>query len=72
MDDHEKDVLVSLGWKDVGIVMYSSVKDGESVYRLYNPNAKVGSHHYTNSAAERDSRTALGWKDEGIGFYGLK
>ncbi|MBV7392421.1 hypothetical protein KUA55_17320 [Enterococcus sp. ALS3] len=39
------------------------------MYRLYNPNAKAGSHHYTLSSTERDNLVQAGWKSEGIGFY---
>ena len=40
------------------------------LYRLYNPNAESGTHHYTANAAERDYLAAIGWNDEGIGWYG--
>ncbi|WP_430384271.1 hypothetical protein, partial [Bacteroides stercoris] len=39
-------------------------------YRLFNPNEKTGTHHYTLSAKERDWLTPMGWRYEGIGFYG--
>ena len=38
------------------------------VYRLYNPNASSGAHHYTTDAAERDALVEAGWKDEGTGW----
>lgn len=41
---------------------------GEPVYRLYNPNAKAGAHHFTLLKSERDHLIKVGWKDEGIGF----
>ena len=41
-------------------------------YRVYNSRLKRGQHHYTKSAAERDSLVKNnGWKDEGIAWYGL-
>ena len=39
------------------------------LYRLYNPNAVVGAHHYTTDRAERDTLVELGWTYEGIGWY---
>lgn len=40
------------------------------VYRLYNPYATVGTHHYTTSAQERLTMASAGWQTEGIGWYG--
>ncbi|SEO51572.1 hypothetical protein, partial [Denitrobacterium detoxificans] len=59
------------GWKYEGIGWYSDDNKTTPLYRLYNPNAKSGSHHYTTSASERDGLRKLGWKYEGIGWYGL-
>lgn len=39
------------------------------VYRLYNPNAKTGTHHYTKLASERDHLKKVGWRYEGVAFY---
>ncbi|MGT2959561.1 hypothetical protein [Streptococcus caballi] len=37
--------MASIGWKYEGVAWYAPVL-GNSVYRLYNPNAKqAGSHH---------------------------
>ena len=71
----ERDKLVGSGqWRDEGIAFYSATaKDKESIriYRVYNSRLKRGQHHYTKSAAERDSLVKnSGWKDEGVGFYG--
>ena len=41
------------------------------MYRLYNPNADCGSHHYTSSTEERDNLVSLGWIYEGIGRFGM-
>ncbi|MDU6574723.1 hypothetical protein N4S13_20370 (plasmid) [Enterococcus raffinosus] len=40
-----------------------------AVYRLYNPNAKAGAHHYTPNSNERDHLVQVGWRSEGVGFY---
>ncbi len=71
----ERDYLASLGWKREGIGWYSSThvssETGQQipVYRLFNPNAKTGSHHYTLSETEKDHLVSLGWRYEGIGWY---
>ena len=57
--------MLSVGWNDEG-TGWTAPKEGENVYRLYNPNA--GEHHYTLSTVERDSLIAAGWNDEGIGW----
>ena len=41
------------------------------VYRLYNPNAVSGAHHYTTDAEERDALVKAGWKDEGTGWNAI-
>ena len=71
----ERDKLVSSGqWRDEGIAFYSASKKDTNtitIYRVYNSRLKRGQHHYTKSAAERDSLVKnSGWKDEGVGFYG--
>lgn len=45
--------------------------NSQALYRLYNPNAKVGSHFYTTSLAEKNSLVKSGWKYEGVAWYGL-
>lgn len=67
-DQHEKDVLVKLGWKYEGIG-WSAPVEGAPVYRLYNPNA--GDHHYTMSSNEKDTLVSIGWQYEGIGWYSV-
>ncbi len=42
---------------------------GEPIYRLYNPNAVTGTHHYTSDKAEKDYLVSIGWRDEGISWY---
>lgn len=41
------------------------------MYRLYNPNARAGSHHYTLSEAEKVHLTHVGWRYEGISWYAI-
>jgi Rib/alpha/Esp surface antigen-like repeat protein len=65
--DHERDHLVSLGWRSEGEGWYAPVKSSTPVYRLYNPNA--GDHHYTASRAERGWLVGKGWRYEGVGWY---
>nr|WP_081794762.1 leucine-rich repeat protein [[Eubacterium] cellulosolvens] len=65
---HERDVLVSRGWKYEGIGWYAPAKSKTPVYRLYN--AFVNDHHYTTSSYEREVLIKkYGWIDEGIGWY---
>ncbi len=66
--EHEKNVLVSRGWKYEGIGWYAPEDSDTPVYRLYNP--FVNDHHYTTSSYERDVLSQkYGWIDEGIGWY---
>ena len=48
------------------------VKGSYPVYRVYNPNAKGGDHHYTKSIGEVNKLVKLGWKKDNKGkplFY---
>ena len=63
------DYLVSVGWKYEGIGWYSNDYKEIPIYRLYNPNAKTGTHHYTASGIEKNYLVSQGWKYEGIAFY---
>ena len=72
MSAAEKDSLVNAGWNYEGIGWYSDPNKGVPLYRLYNPNAVAGAHHYTTSEKERNSLVQAGWKDEGIAWYGVK
>ncbi|MFV0527173.1 MAG: hypothetical protein ACK5MN_00400 [Lachnospiraceae bacterium] len=68
--------LVANGWKHEGLAFATaSPGNGYAVYRLYNRNAtgqfEAGSHHYTQSAAERDRLVAVGWKYEGVAYYAV-
>nr|WP_200849505.1 hypothetical protein [Enterococcus sp. CSURQ0835] len=68
-EKNEKDWLrYTQGWEYEGIGWHTPIVGGIPVYRLYNPNAKTGAHHYTLSAGERDALKKVGWRDEGIGW----
>jgi len=62
---------VGYGWHYEGVCWNSASPENLPLYRLYNPNADCGSHHYTGSAEERDMLRFVGWKYEGIGWFGL-
>ena len=65
---HEKDVLVTRGWKYEGVGWYAPEKSNTPVYRLYNP--FVRDHHYTTDANEKNVLSSkYGWIYEGIGWY---
>lgn len=64
---HERDVLVTLGWRYEGTGWTAPTTSDRPVFRLYNPYA--GDHHYTQSTTERDGLTKVGWRYEGIGWY---
>ena len=63
-------VLIFLLFGCLALFGFSTkVSSDVTVYRLYNPNAKAGAHHYTPHAYERDQLVRVGWRSEGIGFY---
>ena len=64
-------MLVGVGWIYEGIGWNSASTDKLPLYRLYNPNADCGSHHYTGSTEERDFLVSVGWIYEGIGWFGM-
>ena len=64
---NERDVLVSLGWRDEGLGWVSPQASSTPVYRLYNPYS--GDHHYTTDGNEKDTLASLGWRYEGVGWY---
>nr|WP_236023796.1 N-acetylmuramoyl-L-alanine amidase [Bifidobacterium miconis] len=64
-DSYEREVLISRGWQDEGIVFYAA-KAGEPVYRLYNP--KDHNHLYTRNTTERDHLAKRGWTAEGTAW----
>lgn len=69
LDENEKDYLITHGWNDEGIAMYSNDKKGDIIYRLYNPNAETGTHHFTKDLNEAANLVEAGWIDEGEAIY---
>ena len=73
----EVQALVAAGWQEEGISFYAydpaaftlAEKALTPVYRLYNPNAKAGAHHYTENVDERDHLVQAGWQAEGVAWY---
>ncbi|MBQ7707043.1 MAG: hypothetical protein IJT72_04600 [Lachnospiraceae bacterium] len=59
-------------WNDEGIGWYSAPNSETPLYRLYNPNAETGAHHFTANAGERDFLVSVGWNYEDIAWYGGK
>lgn len=78
LDANERATLKKLGWEDEGIAWYSmsevdiqkTAAPVEPLYRLYNPYAVTGTHHYTTSALERDALVEQGWEYEKVAWYG--
>ena len=64
----EVENLKAIGWRFEGVCWNSGGNVPQ--FRLYNPNADCGSHHYTSSEEERDTLVSLGWNWEGIGWFG--
>ena len=62
-------MLVNAGWNYEGVAWNSAPDTEVPQYRLWNPNADLGSHHYTGSLEERRILLEAGWVDEGIGWY---
>ena len=59
--------LSLIGWQVEGVAFYA--KGTKPIYRLYNPNAEVGSHFFTQSEEEKVHLEKLGWQSEGIAWY---
>lgn len=57
----ERNGLEEQGWKYEGEGWQAPAASQTPVYRLYNPYASSGDHHYTMDAAERDALVAAGW-----------
>lgn len=71
LDQNEKDALVAkYGWKYEGVA-WCAPKDGQEVYRLYNPASSA--HHYTMDVNEKNALTSKhGWKYEGVAWFSDK
>ena len=63
---------MKLGWKYEGIAFYASVSRTTPVYRAYNPDAKMGTHHFTKKNSEYDTSVKLGGRAEKIAWYAVK
>ncbi len=70
--------LMDHGWKYEGVAWNSApptviprFRTDIPQYRVYNPNATVGSHHYTGSWDEVEDLVDQGWEYEGIAWYSL-
>lgn len=55
----ERDSLTQIGWKYEG-VGWVAPSAGDPVYRLYNPYAVTGAHHYTTDVNERQALIEAG------------
>ena len=64
---------VVTGEKDAeeGTESESAATEYAPVYRLYNPFAPGGDHHYTMSEDEYDNLVEIGWTGEGVAWYSL-
>ena len=71
LDGNERQFLIRAGWRDENIGWYSDTNRGVSIYRAFNPNARVGTHNFTASLGEQNVLVKLGWQDEKIAWYGL-
>lgn len=58
--------MTAQGWVNEGVKLLGG--DGAPVYRLFNPNAETGTHHYTTGERERDALVNLGWRYEGVAW----
>ncbi len=63
--------MLRLGWRYEGVGWRSDAQRRVPLYRDYNPNARVGTHNYTTSAAEHRALVAAGWTAEGTAWYGM-
>lgn len=72
-DANEVKELVELGWTDEtepGVnTWYSDDAETTPVYRLFNPNETIGTHHYTLDTNERDTLVSYGWHDEDTAWH---
>jgi len=71
-DEEEIEALVGYGWKDEGVLFYSSDSKEVAILRQYNKNAVAGAHNFTTSNDEQDYLVKAGWKSEEVNFYALR
>jgi hypothetical protein len=75
LDAGERDWLVrDIGWNYEGVAWCSKStgdKCEKAMYRLYNPNAWTGAHHYTTNEGEKDWLISCGWIYEGTSWVSM-
>ena len=64
---NERDMCISVGWKDEGIGWYAPARSDWPVRRLYH--APSGSHVYSQNPEEMAMLVDAGWKLEGVAFF---
>ena len=67
MNPTEREMCISVGWKDEGIGWYAPQTSDWPVRRLYH--APTGSHVYSQNPIEMEMLVNAGWKLEGVAFY---
>ena len=72
VDEGYADYLAGMGWNKEKVAFYSDDNEGVPVYRLWNGQDGVGSHHFTTDAGEVEWLVGQGWTAEDIAFYGVK
>ena len=72
VDEGYADYLAGSGWNKEKLAFYSDDNMGVPVYRLWNGQDGVGSHHFTTDAGEVEWLEGQGWIAEDVAFYGVK
>ena len=71
VDEDYADYLAATGWNKEKVAFYSDDEMGVPVYRLWNGQDGVGSHHFTTDEGEVDWLVSQGWTKEDIAFFGV-
>ena len=72
VDEGYADYLAGMGWNKEKLAFYSDDEMGTPVYRLWNGQDGVGSHHFTTDEGEVEWLVGQGWTAEDVAFYGIK
>jgi hypothetical protein len=72
VDEGYADYLAGMGWNKEKLAFYSDDNEGVPVYRLWNGQDGVGSHHFTTDEGEVAWLVSLGWTAEDVAFFGVK
>jgi len=72
VDEGYADYLDGIGWNKEKLAFYSDDNMGVPVYRLWNGQDGVGSHHFTTDEGEVDWLEGQGWIAEDVAFFGVK